>query len=146
MKILVIGGYGKIGIAAIKVLAKSKLISRITIAGRNIKKAEETAKNIGVEAVGIELDGTNQQEMTSILKNYDLVVNAAFDDTVLPIINAAIAAKTNYCDANIGYIEQAKMLSLQAKAAGITSIIANGVSPCVSNIMGIYVSRQMDDI
>ena len=146
MKILVLGGYGKVGEEAIKILAKSNLVTSITIAGRNLKKAEETAKKLSVKAEGIEIDGTNQQDLTSILKDYDLVVNAAFDDTVLPTINAAIAAKTNYCDANIGYIKQAKMLSLQAETAGITSIIANGVSPCISNIMGIHISRQLDDI
>ena len=146
MKILVLGGYGKVGLVAIKLLAENKLVNSITIAGRNLKKAEETAKNLGVKAEGIEIDGTSDKKLTSILKDYDLVVNAAFDDTVLPTIKAAIAAKTNYCDANIGYIEQAKMLSLQAETAGITAIIANGVSPCISNIMGIHVSLQMDDI
>jgi hypothetical protein len=142
VKILVLGGYGKVGIAAIKVLAKSKLVTNITIAGRNLKKAENTANNIGEKAEGIKIDGTNQQELTSILKGFDLVVNAAFDDTVLPTINAAILAKTNYCDANIGYIEQAKKLSLKAKETGITSIVANGVSPCISNITGEEITPQ----
>ena len=43
MKIFALVGYGKTGFPAIKFLAKSNLVTKITIAGRNLDLAEKAA-------------------------------------------------------------------------------------------------------
>jgi len=81
------------------------------------------------------------------LAGYDIVVNAAYNKTVLPTIRAAIRTGTHYCDVSWGdVLEQALQLAPKAETAGITSIIATGISPCISNLMAMRMARQLDEI
>ena len=40
MKVFALGGYGKVGLPAIKLLARSDLITEIAVAGRSLERAE----------------------------------------------------------------------------------------------------------
>jgi len=147
MKVFVLGGYGKTGLPAIKLLAKSDLVSKIAVAGRNLDRAEEAAKEVGEKAIAVQADGTEEQELTSILTGYDFIVNAATNDAVLPALRAAIHNRAHYCDMAFGPIlEQALRLTSEAETAGITAIIATGVSPCISNLIGVHAARQLDEV
>ena len=68
MKVFALGGYGKVGMQAIKLLAQSDLITEIAVAGRNIARAEEAAKEIGEKAIARHADGTDEGELTSLLE------------------------------------------------------------------------------
>ena len=81
-----------------------------------------------------------------MLAGYDIVVNAAYDHTVLPAIQAAIHNRAQYCDANTRFVEQALQLTSEAEAAGTTAILANGIGPGTSNTMGVHVARQLDAV
>jgi len=145
MKIFALGGYGKVGLPAIQLLSQSDLVTEIAIAGRSLERAEETARIIGEKAIAVQADAIDEQQLTSLLADYDIIMNAAYDDLVLPSIRAAISAKTHYCDANV-IIEQALQLSTEAASVGITSIVANGVSPNISNLMGVYAASQLEEV
>jgi hypothetical protein len=148
MKVFALGGYGKVGIPAIKLLAQSDLVTEIAIVGRNLERAEKAATEIGEKAVAVHADGTDEQKLTSLLAGYDIIMNAATHKAVLPAIRAAIHNGTHYCDvASFGdFIEQAMQLASEAEGAGITSVIANGISPSISNLMGVHVSRQLEEV
>jgi hypothetical protein len=55
---------------------------------------------------------------------------------------------THYCDASSfgDFVEQVLQFASEAKAAGITAVIATGISPCISNLMGVHVARQLDEV
>jgi saccharopine dehydrogenase-like NADP-dependent oxidoreductase len=147
MKVFVLGGYGKTGLPAIKLLAQSELISEIAIAGRSLERAEKAATEIGEKVVALQADGSDEQELTSLLSGYDIIMNAAYNPTVLPAIRAAIRSGTHYCDVSWGdVLEPALQLAPEAEAAGITAIIATGISPCISNLMGVHVRRQLEEV
>jgi hypothetical protein len=147
MKVFALGGYGKVGIPAIKLLAQSDLVTEIAIVGRNLERAEKAATEIGEKAVAVHADGTDEQKLTSLLAGYDIIMNAATNKAVLPAIRAAIHNGTHYCDVAHGdFIEQAMQLASEAEGAGITSVIANGISPGISNLMGVHVSRQLEEV
>ncbi|MCJ7732929.1 MAG: saccharopine dehydrogenase NADP-binding domain-containing protein [Anaerolineales bacterium] len=146
MKVFALGGYGKVGLPAVKLLAQSDLVTEIAIAGRNLKLAEEAIKEIGKKAIAVHTDGTDEQKLTSLLPSYDIIMNTAIDDTVLPAIQAAIQARVHYCDVNVYKIAEALKLDSKAKSANITTIIACGISPCISNIMGVYLARKLDQV
>jgi len=81
------------------------------------------------------------------MEGYDLIVNAADNEFVLPSIRAAIHNRAHYCDAAFGdVLEQALQLSSQAEAVDITAIVANGVHPSITNLMGVYVARQLQEV
>jgi len=147
MKVFALGGYGKVGFPAIKLLAQSDSVTEIAIVGRSLELTEKAATEIGEKAIAVHADGTDEHKLTSLLAGYHIIMNAAHNETVLPAIRAAIRAGTHYCDvAWGGVLEQALQLASEAEAAGITAIVANGVSPCISNLMGVYVARQMEEV
>ncbi len=147
MKVFALGGYGKVGLPAIKLLAQSDLVTEIAIVGRSQELAEKAAREIGEKAIAVHADGTDEQKLTLLLAGYDIIMNSAMDETVLPTILAAIRTGTHYCDVAAGIdIEQALQLASEAKAAGITSIVANGIAPCISNLMGMHVARQLEEV
>ena len=145
MKVFALGGYGKVGFPAIELLAQSDLVTKIAVAGRSLERAEKAATLIGEKAIASQADGTDEQKLTLLMSGYDIIMNAAYDGSVLPTTRAAIRTGTHYCDVN-GVIEQALQLASEAEAVGITAIVANGVGPCITNLMGVHVARQMEEV
>lgn len=145
MKVFALGGYGKVGFPAIKLLAQSDLVTEIAIVGRSLERAEKAATEIGKKAIAVHADGTDEQKLTSLLAGYDIIMNTATNETVLPTIRAAIRTGTHYCDVVV-VVEQALQLASEAEAVGIISIVANGIAPGISNLMGVHVARQLQEV
>ena len=144
MKVFALGGYGKVGFPAIKLLAQSDLVTEIAIVGRSLELAEKAAREIGEKGIAVHADGTDEQKLTLLLAGYDIIMNAAANEVVLPAIRAATRTGAHYCDVAFGnVVEQA--LQLASEAAGITSIVANGIGPGISNLMGVHVARQLEE-
>ena len=145
MRVFALGGYGKVGFPAIKLLAQSDLATEIAIAGRSLERAEEAATAIGEKATAVHAHGTAEEELALQVADYDIIMNTAADETVLPAIRTAMCTGTHYCDANV-VNEQALELASGAKAVGITAIVASGFAPCISNLMGVHVASQLDEV
>jgi hypothetical protein len=147
LKVFALGGYGKGGFPTCKLLVQSDLVTKIAVAGRSKERADKAALEIGEKAVAVCADGTDEQKLTSLLAGYDILVNAADNKFVLPSIRAAISNGSHYCDmAWGGVVEQALQLASEAEAAGITSVLANGIHPSISNLMGVHVARQLEEV
>lgn len=145
MRIFALGGYGKVGFSAAKLLAQRDLVTEIAIAGRSLERAAKAAAEIGEKAVPVLVDALKEEELASKVSGYDTVMNAANNNSVEPAIRAAIRARTHYCDVNFR-IEQALELASDATAAGITAIIGNGVGPGICNLMGVHVAHQLEEV
>ncbi|MBN1919775.1 MAG: saccharopine dehydrogenase NADP-binding domain-containing protein [Anaerolineae bacterium] len=148
MKVFALGGYGTVAFPAIQLLAQSDLVTQIAIVGRSLERPEKAATEIGEKAIAVQADGTDEQELRSLLAGYHIIVNAASENTVLPAVRAAIHTGGHYCDvASFGdFAQQPLQLAPEAEDAGITGIVAVGMSPCISNLMGVYVARQLDEV
>jgi saccharopine dehydrogenase-like NADP-dependent oxidoreductase len=101
MRVFALGGYGKVGLPAIKLLAESDLVTEIAICGRNSHLAEAAVNKIGKKALAVHTDGTDVEKLSSLIGSYDIIINSATDDTVLPAVQAAIKAGVHYCDVNV---------------------------------------------
>lgn len=148
MRVFALGGSGEVGFQAVKLLAQSDLVAEIAIAGRNLDRAQKAAAEIGEKAIAVRADGADEQALTSLLAGYDIIMNSAWGDSVVPAIRAAMHHRAHYCDAaSFGdSIAQVLLLASEAKAAGITAIVANGISPCISSLMGVNVARQLEEV
>jgi len=144
MKVMVVGGYGKTGLQAARLLAGSELVDQIIIAGRNLERAGTAAAEIGGKAMAVQADGTDEQQMTALLAGCDIIVNAATYQVVPSIVQAAVRAGVHYCD--MDFVQQVLQLDPEAKEAGVTVLLAAGFSPCISNLMGVHVARQLDQV
>jgi len=147
MKIFTLGGYGKVGLPANKLLAQNNLVSEIAIVGRNLERAKKAAKEIGEKAIAIQADGTDEKKLTSLMAGYDLFMNAADNEFALPSIRAAMHNNAHYCDAAFGEVlDQALQFTSEAETVGITAILANGVHPSITNLMGVHAARQLQEV
>ena len=147
MKVFILGGYGKTGYPAIRLLAQSDLVTKIAIAGRNLERAKIAAADIGRKAIAVLADGTDAQQMISLTTGFDIIINAADNNAVLPCIQAAIHNGAHYCDmAWAQILQDAMQYAPAAELAGITAIIATGISPCITNLMGVHAGRQLDEV
>jgi len=153
MRVFILGGYGKTGPPAARLLAQSGIVTEITIAGRTPERATAAAAELSanqpatVGAILEPVDGTDAQALTAATVGYDLIINAATNDCVIPCIRAGIANGAHYCDmAWAGILDEAAKLDPIAKAAGSTAVVATGISPCLTNLMGVHTASQLDEV
>jgi len=147
MKVFALGGYGAVGLPSSKLLAESDLVSEIALAGRSLEHGEQAATKIGDKASVVQIDGTDKNQLASLAAGYDIIVNSASNQVALPALQATISTGAHYCDVGYGldFITQMMELSAEAKDADITAIICNGISPCITNLMGVHAAKQLDE-
>ncbi|SDW66898.1 saccharopine dehydrogenase family protein [Marinobacter mobilis] len=91
------------------------------LAGRSLEKVQALAGELGLDAIGFDLDDTEQ--VARHIKDFSLVLNCAgpFSATAEPMMKACIAAQAHYLDitGEIAVFELAQSLSGEASAAGI---------------------------
>ncbi len=146
MKVFMLGGYGEVGLPSAKLLVESDLVNEIALAGRNMERAQHAAAEIGDKAKAVQVDGADEKQLASLVAGYDIIVNSANNQFALPVLHAAVRAGAHYCDVGWGqdFIAQMRELDAEAKAAGITAIVCTGISPCITNLMGVHAANQLD--
>jgi hypothetical protein len=147
MKVFMLGGYGAVGLPAAKLLVESDLVSEIALAGRSLERAEQAAAEVGDKASAVQVDATDEQQLATLVAGYDVMVNSVSNQVALPVLDAAVRASAHYCDVGWGrdFIAQMNELAVEAKNAGITAIICTGISPCITNLMGVHAANQLDE-
>lgn len=147
MKVLLLGGTGLFGKRAAALLADQNPITAIGLASRNLETAQRVAIEVGEKAHAVCLDIQDLPRLSSIAAAYDIIVNTAgpTSEVQVPAVRGAIEAGVHYCDIGaIGtYAELALQLDAQAKASGVTAVIATGWI-AMMNLMAVHASRQLD--
>jgi saccharopine dehydrogenase-like NADP-dependent oxidoreductase len=153
-RVVVLGGYGIIGRVVVYDLFRTCKDCEIIIAGRNIKKSEEYAKSYQnykfykkrVKAKKVDIK--NPQDLVSLIKRSDVVVNCVQYYFNLDIMKACLKAKTNYVDLGGLYHMTKKQLKLHSHFKKIkkTAILGCGSSPGITNMLVAYASKFLKKI
>ena len=150
MRVLALGGAGEYGRDAVRILASSSLVSEIVVAGRNLEAAQSYAKEVGAKARGVSVDVSGRDKLIALARDCDIIVNTAGPEweTVLKVLDAAIAAGTNYCDigADGPTTEAALELDSGAKAKAVTALLGIGACPGLATLMMLHAARQLDRV
>lgn len=149
MRVFVLGGSGKVGRPVVRLLAADEGVAQVAVAGRDLERATGVAGSLGEKVVAVQADGTAEDMLVSQLNGYDVLLNTAFADSALPAIRAAIRTGIPYCDVvSFGpdIDTAAAELSSRAEAADICAVLANGIHPSITNLMGVHVARQLDEV
>jgi hypothetical protein len=148
LRVLALGGAGRVGRRAVGILASSSLVSEIVIAGRNLEAAQSCAKDTGEKARAVSVDISNKDRLVTLARDCDILVNTAGPEfeVVLKALGAAIMAGTNYCDISAygPTMEKALELDSAAKAKGVTALMGIGHAPGLTNLMMMHAARQLD--
>lgn len=149
MRAFVLGGSGIVGRPIVRMLAGDETVTRIAVAGRNVERAIAIAKELGGgKAVAVEVDGSAEDALVAQLDGYDIILNAATAEATMPAVRAAIRSGVHYCDVvTFGDdLDRAIELAADARAAGIDAVVANGIHPSITNLMGVHVAHQLDQV
>ena len=120
------------------------MVTEIAIACRTLERAERAAAEVGDKARAVQVDGGDEEALVAHLSDYDIVVNTMRSDAFLPPVRAAIRGGVHYCDVNPRRPE-VLALDAEAKAAGITAIIGNGIGPGIWDLMAMHAAAQLDE-
>ncbi len=130
-------------------LLESPGVERVGIAGRNLEKAKVFAKVWKDDrAVPMKVDARDNDALRKEFKNWDCVINSAWYDLNVPIMDCAIKAGIHYIDLGGLYHQCLRQLKMdkQAKDAGVTCILGIGSTPGTMNVMGMHGASKLDKV
>ncbi len=149
MKVLILGGYGAMAQSTVPDLLESPGVQRVGIAGRNLEKAKAFA-NVWKDdrAAPLKLDARDNEALKKEFKNWDCVINSAWYDLNVPIMESAIKAGIHYIDLGGLYHQTLRQYKLDkaAKDAGVTCILGIGSTPGTMNVMGMHGASKLDKV
>ena len=141
MKILVLG-CGLVGRPMAIDLAKEKSFN-VTVVDLNKKNLSKIPSELPI--LKIQKDISNSKELKSLLKNYDIVLNAVPGFMGFNTLKEIIKAKKNVVDIAF-FSENPFELDKLAKENNVTAVVDCGVAPGMSNILIGHVDTILDKI
>jgi saccharopine dehydrogenase-like NADP-dependent oxidoreductase len=151
MKVLALGGSGDMGRMAIAILLESPNISSITVADKNLERAEYFVELVGSEKLNsVEIDVTEKNKLENLISSHDIVMNTVgpYYKFATIILEAVIKMKKPYVDICDDWKPTLDLLNMNenAKKAGIPAIIGIGASPGITNLMAVIACSKLDEV
>jgi saccharopine dehydrogenase (NAD+, L-lysine-forming) len=151
MKSLVLGASGQIGAYAVQDLVEFYKADVIASSRKltNVKKAMTDLRLVDNVKI-IELDASNTDSVAKVAQaeRVDTVVNCAWYQTNLSVMEACLRAGTHYTDLGGLFDTTLKQLQLDEKwrNAGIKATIGLGSTPGLTNIAGAAGAAKLDSV
>jgi saccharopine dehydrogenase-like NADP-dependent oxidoreductase len=149
MKIVVLGGAGKMGCISVQDLARDGRVKEVVIADRDVGQARLVAQTIGSPKVGIQpVDVTDADRLTGVLQGADVCLNATVYYFNLQVMEACLAARVSYTDMGGLFHTTRKQLLLGDRfaEAGLSAVLGMGSAPGVPNLQARYAAQRLDTI
>ena len=149
MKIIVLGGAGKMGCIAVQDLAGDRRVSEVIIADRDLTQARTVAGIINSPKVSIlPVDVTDHDALVGTLKGADACLNATVYYFNLQVMGACLEAGVPYTDMGGLFHTTRKQLELSDRfaEAGLGAVLGMGSAPGVPNVQARYAADRLDTI
>jgi saccharopine dehydrogenase-like NADP-dependent oxidoreductase len=152
MKALVLGASGQIGAYTAQDLVEMCGVKDVIASSRkmaNVKNAMDDLK-LGKKVQMMELDATDTEKVLQTIKKekVDAVVNCAWYQTNLGVMDACLRGGATYTDLGGFFDTCLKQIDLHKKwkAAGINATIGLGSTPGMTNIAGAAGAKRLDTV
>ncbi len=149
MRIVVLGGAGKMGCIAVQDLAWDDRVREVVIADRDMSQAKLVAETIGSSKVSIRpVDLTRRDELLAVLDSADACLNATVYYFNLAVMDACLQAGVPYTDMGGLFHNTRKQLELSDRfaEAGVSAVLCMGSAPGVPNLQARYAADRLDSI
>ena len=149
MRIIVLGGAGKMGCISVQSLTKDPRVNEVVIADYNLEQAKIVAETIDSPKISIQkVDVNDHAGLVNALRGADACVNATVYYTNLPIMEACLEAGVNYTDMGGLFHTTRKQLELSKRfeEKGISAVLGMGSAPGIPNIQSRYAADRLDTI
>jgi len=149
VKIIVLGGAGKMGCIAVQDLANDRRVEEVVIADYDLEQARIVAEIINSPKVSIQqVDATDHDSLAGVLQGADACLNATVYYFNLPIMAACLEAGVCYTDMGGLFHTTRKQLELSDRfaEAGVSAVLGMGSAPGVPNIQARYAADRLDTV
>jgi lysine 6-dehydrogenase len=140
MKIVVLGGSGDMGSAAVRDLLTYTEVQRVTIAARNTAAAEKLAIALNDSRLAVQkVEATSHEDLVRVMQGHDVAAGALgpFYRFEKPLVEAALAAGVDYVSICDDHDATEAVLALDRKAVekGRRILTGLGWTPGITNIL-----------
>ncbi len=149
MRIVVLGGAGKMGSIAVQTLAQDARVHEVVLADYNLENARAVAEVIGSPKVQVAfVDVTDPEGLRAVLRGADACVNAVVYYFNMPIMEACLDEKVPYVDMGGLFHGTRKQLQLHDRyaAAGVAAVLGMGSAPGIPNVQARYAADRLDTV
>ncbi len=149
MKIVVLGGAGKMSSIGVQDLAGDNRVTEVIVADRDMKQAKIVAEIIGSSKVTLkEVDINDRDALLGVLKGADACFNGTVYYTNLAVMDACLEAGVHYTDMGGLFHTTRKQLELSDRftEAGLSAVLGMGSAPGVPNLHSRYAADRLDTI
>ena len=149
MKIVVLGGAGKMGALAVEDLVVNPRVDEVVLADRDMVGAAAIAEYLDSPKLSVaEADLNDHAALVALLEPADACVNATVYYTNLKVMEACLEAGTHYTDMGGLFHGTLKQLELSDRfaEAGISAVLGMGSAPGAPNILARYAADRLDTI
>ena len=146
-RILVLGGSGEMGSAAVADLVK-RSAHEITVGDIRVDAARAHLERLGAPDRVVDVDVDEPDSLAKAVADTDVVLNATYMRHNVPVTDAAIAAGVHLVDLGSYYPETLQQLERHetAVAAGVRIVPGCGVAPGLTNILARLGADQLDSV
>ena len=149
MRIVVLGGAGKMGCIAVQTLAGDERVQQVVIADLNLDQAKVVADTINspkIEIMGVDVN--DEQSVLNALDGASACLNATVYYTNLQVMETCLKAGVPYTDMGGLFHITRKQLELHDRfvKAGVSAVLCMGSAPGIPNIQARYAADRLDTI
>ena len=149
MRIVVLGGGGKMGSIAVQDLACNPRVDEVIVADLNPDAARTVIDYIDSPKLSAQqVDVSDHEALVALLSGADACVNATVYYTNLKVMEACLEAGTHYTDLGGLFHTTLKQRELHDRfaEAGISAVLGMGSAPGIPNIQARYAADRLDTI
>lgn len=149
MRIVILGGAGKMGCIAVQDLAGDGRVDEVVIADREVDQARVVAEAVGSPRVSIRpVDVTDHEGLVALLRGANACLNATIYYFNLQVMEACLEARVPYVDMGGLFHTTRKQLELHGRfaEAGVSAVLGMGSAPGVPNVQARYAADRLDTI
>lgn len=149
MRIVVLGGAGKMGCIAVQTLASDDRVKEVVLADLNLDQAKIVAEYIKSPKIEIQKVDVNDQEgFLKVLDGASACLNATVYYTNLQVMETCLKAGVHYTDLGGLFHITRKQLELHDRfvKAGVSAVLCMGSAPGIPNIQARYAADRLDTI
>jgi len=149
MRIVVLGGAGKMGCIAVQTLAGDDRVKEVVLADLNLDQTRIVADHINSSKIEIQkVDVNDQKGFLKVLEGANACLNATVYYTNLLVMETCLKAGVPYTDMGGLFHITRKQLELHDRfvKAGVSAVLCMGSAPGIPNIQARYAADRLDTI
>jgi lysine 6-dehydrogenase len=147
LRILVLGA-GRMGLGAAFDLAAQPDVDEVTVADIDGARARLVAEQVGPKARAVQADVSDQRQAIELMRGHAAVLSCVVYKLNAALANAALAARTNFCDlgGNNDVVAEELELDAEARREGINIIPDCGLAPGMVAVLVAHGAKRFQKL